>query len=104
MSFHRENVTWQSTDGTWNLGFFTVIPGINDDDPDYDPEWDDEVDFGSFEWVTRNHPTVDAARAAWPGANPGGTSIISHTPNNADVCDRYDRMADALDAERATRR
>ncbi len=91
MSFHRENVTWQSQDKTWSLGFFTVIPG-NTWDEDYDPEWDVDYDFSSFEWVTSGHPTEDAAFEAWRGANPGGGSVVAYAGHSKEA-KAYDLMA-----------
>lgn len=103
MSFNRENVTWQSKDGTWNLGFFKVIEPWSYDD-NYDPEWDVEYDFSVFEWVSTGHHTMDAATQSWPGANPGGSSLYHYYPvpaddewgpgpGHPDSCERYDKMA-----------
>ena len=55
MSFHRENVIWESADGTWSRGFFRVR-WTGDD-----PEWDVEYDYGSFEWVSTGHASERAA-------------------------------------------
>lgn len=70
MSFHRENVIWQSPDGTWNLAFYRAHECWSSDE-DYDPEWDVEYDYSSFSWLSRGHVSMDAARQSWNGANPG---------------------------------
>lgn len=94
MSKNRENVTWQSQDGTWNLGHFTVIPG-NTFDEDYDDEWDVDYDFSTFWWVSTGHPSPTAANNAWRGTNPGGGTQIAHTAETAKDCATYDAMAAA---------
>lgn len=94
MSFNRDNVTWQSPDGTWNLGFYTVHEGmVYGDDEDYDPEWDVDYDYESFEWVTTGHATENAARAAWKGANPGCTTIVTYSAESAERVAELDEMA-----------
>lgn len=87
MSLHRENVTWQSADGTWNLGFYEIVwQGSGD------PEWD--VEYGdAFWWVTTGHPTEDDATRAWEGCNPGGTSVLAYSVEAAAECLMYDEKA-----------
>lgn len=88
MSFHRANVTWQSPDGSWNIGFWTVLEPDPEDDEDYDAEWD--VEYGDdFEWVTTGHPSEDSA---WRTVN-------QHRPNpgSSYVCS----LTNSSDAERA---
>lgn len=97
MSFNRENVAWQSQDGTWNRGFYEVL-WVGED-----PEWD--VEYGSdFEWVTTGHATEEASWAAWDGANPGGGWVVAHSEETADECARYDKLAAACPSTDATRR
>lgn len=91
MSFNRENVIWQSKDGTWNRGFYEVI-WIGSDDPDWDPEWDVEYGDG-FGWVKTGLPSEQAAIDAWTGANPGGHTSIEFNDVNAKVCDDLDKLA-----------
>ncbi len=96
MSFNRENVIWQSKDGRWNRGFFTVHDNWWDgDSDDYDPEWDVEYDTTSFEWVATGFVEEQGAVDAWDGANPGGWTTCVYR-GNADACNRYDRMAQEL--------
>lgn len=95
MSFNRENVEWQSKDGTWNLGFFEVVWEGSEEDGE-DPEWDVEYDMSAFEWVTTGHPTQQAASRAWTGSNPGCSTVVPYSPDTAEACDRYDRMATDL--------
>lgn len=50
MSFNRENVTWQSSSGTWNRTFYEFWEE-NQDCDNFDPEWD--VTYGeNFNWVS----------------------------------------------------
>jgi hypothetical protein len=86
MSFNRENVIWESEDGSWNRGFF-YVRWTGDD-----PEWDVEYDFDAFEWVSTGHPDERAAHASWQGANPGGGYVVSYE-GNEDECAQYDEMA-----------
>lgn len=89
MSFHHENATWKSPkDGLWYHAFYTRIPGSGGED--YDPEWDDDFDFESFEWVSQGYPTADAAEQSWCGPNPGGRDMIT-TKAGAKECDRLAR-------------
>lgn len=59
MSFYRANVSWESVDGTWNLGFFAVLDeaDLAGADEDRDEEWGAEYDETSFEWVSTGHAT-----------------------------------------------
>jgi hypothetical protein len=96
MSFNRENVTWQSADGTWSTAFY-VVAWV---DPDGDEEWDVEYDYSCFEtWpVAGRASTADEAYrvATLNICNPGGTSVVPYTENQQE-CDRYDAMLrDAL--------
>jgi len=91
MSFNRENVTWQSEDGTWSIGFWEVLWTGED------PEWD--VEYGSrFGWASTGHPTAEAARDAWTGANPGGGGVTPFCEAFAEECRRYDALAAELKA------
>jgi hypothetical protein len=99
MSFNRENVTWQSADGTWSMAFY-VVAWV---DPEGDEEWDVEYDYSQFE--TWNHvrgvSDPDAAyKIVTAGmANPGGTTVVPYTGNQQE-CDRYDAMFRAALARR----
>ena len=86
MSFNRDNVIWQSGDGTWGRGFYTVL-WTGDD-----PEWDVEYDYGSFEWASVGHDSEDAAHDSWRGANPGGCTCYPYD-GNEEYCDEFDEMA-----------
>lgn len=99
MSFNRENVIWQSADGTWNRGFYTVHD-TGDWGDDYDPEWDVEYDTSSFEWVATGLATEQGAIDVWDGANPGGWSFVRWCPEMAAECERYDTMVKTLRALR----
>jgi hypothetical protein len=96
MSFNRENVTWQSEDGTWNLGFLEVV-WVGED-----PEWDVEYGDG-FDWVSTGHSSQEAAYAAWDGANPGGGWVVAYTPETAAECGRNDVRASECACNNASR-
>jgi hypothetical protein len=90
MSCDRENIIWQSRDGTWNRAFYDYYE-TNTDDPDRDYEWDVEY-TDEFNWVVTGLASEDAAHEAWDGANPGGYSLYD-TPS--DVTDAFDAKAAA---------
>ena len=92
MSTDRENVTWQSKDGTWNRAFFDFYETGDPSDEDFDYEWDVEY-TEQFNWLVSGLPTEVAADEAWEGSNPGGTSIH---PYDAD-----DKWIIKLEAEAA---
>lgn len=92
VSFSRENVTWQSKDGRWNLGFFETT-WVGSESDGYDPEWDVEYDFSKFEWVSTGHATEQAAHDSWDGANPGGGIGPVPYKGNSKDCKEYDAMA-----------
>jgi hypothetical protein len=102
MSFHRENTIWQSSDGTWNRGFYWVSWV----DSEGDPEWDVEYDYSRLEWVSTSHSTEEAAHASWDGANPGGYDmfVASDGPDSAAACERLDKMAAACTDNNEARR
>jgi hypothetical protein len=87
VSFHRENITWQSQNGAWNFAFYDGF--VTGDDP----EWDVEYDFNAFSWVTTGWPSQKAAQRAWKGANPGGGNLLEDpsSPKSAEL----DEMAKA---------
>lgn len=93
MSFNRENITWQSEDGTWNRGFYSCFDNYSSDDEDYDPEWDVDYDYDSFEWVSTGHATEQGAWNSWNGANPGGGDMRPWNAQDAEENARLDDMA-----------
>lgn len=90
MSVNRENIIWQSRDGTWNRAFYDYY-SVNEDSPDWDYEWDVEY-TDDFNWVRTGLPDADAAKAAWTGANPGGYEMH---PVPDEYTDRLDAKAAA---------
>ena len=96
MSFNRENVTWQSKDGTWNMAFFRVTWEGSEADG-YDPEWDVEYDYKEFDlyaYAKGQATPEDAwAVATERTSNPGSTWVISRLVNSEE-CDKYDAMLD----------
>lgn len=83
---HRENVVWQSRDGTWGIGFFDYY-NINQDSEDFDPEWDVEYVYDCFSWASTGHATEDDAHAAWRGANPGCSEVYKEPSVDTDKFD-----------------
>lgn len=79
MSFHYDNVIWRSPNGTWNAGFFAedyLTCGGNDEEcGDETHEWCREFDQNTFQFVSGGHKTEDEAHRAWPGSNPGSTTV-----------------------------
>lgn len=90
MSCNRENVTWKSRDGKWNIGFFECYPTGDQSSEDWDSEWDVDYDYDTFMWASTGHSSEDAAYQAWDGANPGGTTVYEEP---CEQTDRYDEMA-----------
>lgn len=103
MSFYRENVTWQTDDGHWRVGFYRVIePDFEDRDEDWDPEWDVDYDDTSFEDVY----TGTSQEAAWAEVdadrpNPGGSMVYRHRPEHAAAIAEFEAMAADLRARQA---
>lgn len=97
MSFHRENVIWQSADGTWSRGFFQTYDS-GPADEDWDPEWDVEYDFDELQWVSTGHASEEAAARSWNGANPGGHDLVAFRDDaeGRRRADEYDDMAARL--------
>lgn len=79
MSFNRDNVVWPGPEGRWRIGFYEVVWTGED------PEWDVEYNYGRFGWVGEG-ATAQEAIDAYPGANPGGSSILDQ-PDNCRVLD-----------------
>ncbi len=102
MSKNRENVIWQSADGTWSRGFYEDYPTKSYDDEDYDDEWDVEYNYDSFSWVSVGHLTEQGAVASWDGTNPGSSVVYafgeSDWPNEPPVAEKFDEMAVACAA------
>lgn len=90
MSCNRENVIWQSRDGTWSRAFYDWYQ--TGEDHEWDVEYTDE-----FNWVSTGHATEVRAWESWRGSNPGGATVID-TPS--EETDRLDAMAEAFKASR----
>lgn len=93
MSLNRENVTWQSKDGTWSLGHYDFYETGSYDNDDYDSEWG--VEYTNKLWfVSTGHATADQANRAWRGSNPGGGSQIPYSPETKmEIADLDDEAA-----------
>lgn len=91
MSKNRENVVWQSKNGSWNIGFYEVIENASSwNDEDHDDEWDVEYNENSFALLLQNHSTaesvVEAADSRW--GNPGSHTIYAYTTHlQKDIAD-----------------
>ena len=91
MSVNRENVIWQSADGSWSRAFYEFWP-VGEDDEDWDYEWD--VEYGSdFNWVSSGWATEEAAHDSWTGANPGGSETVAYSAETAALCEALDAKA-----------
>ena len=92
MSVNRENVIWQSPDGSWNRGFYEHWNVGDQDDPEWDYEWD--VEYGDqFEWVRTGLSSEEDAVRSWGGANPGGRTTWTYSPQSAEVIEELDDKA-----------
>lgn len=102
MSCNRENVTWQSADGTWSIGFFEFDYTGDFSDDDFDEEWDVEYRHDRFWFLSQGNRTPDAAYEAYTryNANPGGTTEVCWR-GNEEECRRYDAMAEDAKARKA---
>lgn len=95
MSYHWENVIWQSKDGSWNRGFYkriSMAPMGGHYDEEYDSEWDDDFDFGTFDYAKTGFPSETAAANWQPGANPGGFEVVPYRGNSKE-CKALDQLA-----------
>ncbi|MEU5385960.1 hypothetical protein [Kitasatospora cineracea] len=96
MSLNRENVTWQTENGTWSIGFYDYEEPCEPDE-DYSYEWDVEYTRNRFGWLSTGHPDWGSAMAAYCeyNANPGGGTILRRTPDNAAEIARCEELAAA---------
>lgn len=92
MSFHRENIVWESKDGSWSRAFYAFDYVGDKDSEDYDPEWDVEYTH-EFNWVSVGHPSEQRALDSWHGVNPGGHSTLAYSPATATECGALDERA-----------
>jgi len=95
MSLNRENVVWETESGRWRCGHFDFYEVGDPFSEDFDPEWDVEY-TDDFRWVSDEHDNAADAYEAYPGPNPGGTTIVPRELD-LDACRRYDAMAKALE-------
>lgn len=92
MSLNRENIIWQSADGTYRRGFYDFTYVGDPSDEDFDHEWDVEY-FNYFNWVSKKFSTFNQAHDAWTGPNPGTYSTITHKEDPEAVAE-LDQMAE----------
>ncbi|KDN85705.1 hypothetical protein [Kitasatospora cheerisanensis] len=108
MSRTRENVTWQSKDGSWNIGFYAFTghweygDGNHDE---FDPEWDVDYHKDEFWFLSTGHPNPEAAYEAYCAEepNPGYTMILAWTAENASRIEELEAIAAAFAAPGAGR-
>lgn len=91
MSLNRENVIWQSEDGTWNRGFYD-FHYVGERDEDFDEEWDVEY-TEKLSWVSTGHASRQLADSSWRGPNPGGSSEISYSEENREYIEELEDEA-----------
>lgn len=84
MSCNRENITWETKDGKWNIGFYAFHEVAPEDDEDFDYEWDVEYDNDTFWFVSTGHATSQQAMDAYcrQHSNPGGGWASSYKGNS----------------------
>lgn len=92
MSLNRENVIWQSSDGTWNRGFYAWESVAPEPGEDPDPEWDVEYDTSRFNWLRTGMSSKQEAYRCWNGVNPGSSDVYHYDPDDPR------RLSDRLDA------
>ena len=97
MSTNRENVTFQTADGKWNIGFFEFYDTKSYMDEDYDYEWDVDYNYDSFWYASMGHDTPELAYQAYTHnhSNPGGTCRIEYAGNEKQ-CELYMEYAKSL--------
>lgn len=90
MSLNRENVTFQTADGKWNIGFWNFYETSSYMDEDFDSEWNVEYTYDGFWFASTGHPTPEKAYEAYcrNHANPAGTEIIEYA-GNENLCKQY---------------
>lgn len=88
--FYRENALWQSSNGTWNLGFFKSF--TTGSSASFDPNWDVEYDHDLFSWVSTGHSTQQEAAASWMGVMEHKFTVYPYS-KNVEHCHTYDSMA-----------
>jgi len=101
MSKNRENITWQSKDGTWAIGFYdNYDTGSYDKDDDFDEEWAVEY-TGDFHWISAGHASPEEATKAWRGANPGSGTVLSYSDKeSASIREFDDKAAQVYEASK----
>lgn len=102
MSLNRRNVIWQTSQGTWSIGFF-AFESLNPDSPHFDHEWDVKYDRNRFWWVSAGHADPDAALEAYcaENANPGDASTcFDWSTENATCIARFEELASAWETAR----
>ena len=94
MSTNRENVTFQTADGKWNIGFWDFYVWGDD------YEWDVTYSEGSFWYASMGHDTPELAYQAYTRnhSNPGGTCRIEYAGNEKQ-CELYLEYAKKLTLE-----
>lgn len=90
MSFNRENVTFQTADGKWNIGFWNFYETNSYRDEDFDAEWDVEYIYDGFWFSSVGHATPEKAYEAYcrNHSNPAGTEILTYE-DNEELCNIY---------------
>jgi hypothetical protein len=98
MSWNRENVMWESPNGSWNRGYWA----IDYIDPNGDPEWDVEYSYNRFEEWHTGLASLDAANRIDRGQ---GGHAVAFTPENAEYIERLEKaLANSAQRRRASRR
>lgn len=91
MSFHRENVIWESKGGKYYRGFFATL-WVGSEADGYDPEWDVDYDYDNFNNIAGPFYSQQEAYDSWQGANPGSYEVAPYIKENAELINQYDMM------------
>lgn len=98
MSYHWENIIWQSKNGLWNRGFYARISNESspltweDSEEGYDSEWDDEFDYNRFDYVSLGYGSEEQAARWEPTGNPGSYTTMQYR-GNSKHCNALDQLA-----------
>lgn len=94
MSTYHQHVIWESSNGTWGIGFFERIDTNYNNNPEYDSEWDDAYSDNSFVWAKTGFRTPALAVASsLKEFRPGYEAEELHYEDAPEMCEDFDLMA-----------
>lgn len=97
MSTYHQHIIWESSNGTWGIGFFERIDTNYNNDPEYDSEWDDAYSDNNFVWAKTGFRTPALAVASSSKEfRPGYEEVPLDYATDPSLCEKFDRMAISL--------